>query len=35
MTLLTLDPVTWPTANLLSAKPAMTIINGEIVWRAP
>jgi predicted amidohydrolase YtcJ len=35
MTLLTLDPVTCPTANLLSAKPAMTIINGEIVWRAP
>jgi predicted amidohydrolase YtcJ len=35
MTVMTLDPVTCPASEVLDAKVTMTVINGEVVWRAP
>lgn len=35
ITVLTIDPVTCAAADLLAARVTMTVINGEIVWRAP
>lgn len=35
MTVLTIDPVTCAASDLTKAKVTMTVINGEVVWRAP
>jgi predicted amidohydrolase YtcJ len=35
LTVLTRDPVTCAASDLLSAKVTMTVINGQVAWRAP